>query len=78
MKVAISLPDPIFSAAEKLAQQLRVSRSQLYAQAIEEYLAKRQDTLVTERLNALYEVEQATVDPALSIAQSAAIGYETW
>jgi metal-responsive CopG/Arc/MetJ family transcriptional regulator len=78
MKVAISLPDPVFSAAERLAHRLRVSRSQLYAQAIEEYLGKRQDALITERLNALYGTEQASVDPALAAAQLQAIGHEAW
>ncbi len=78
MKVAISLPDPVFSAAEKLAQHMRVSRSQLYAQAIEEYLGKRQDTLITERLNALYASEHCPVDPAMAAAQLGAIGHEAW
>ena len=78
MKVAISLPDPVFSAAEKLAHRLRVSRSQLYAQAIEEYLGKRQDSLITERLNALYAADQEPVDPAMTAAQLGAIGHEAW
>ena len=78
MKVAISLPDPVFSAAEKLAHRLRVSRSQLYAQAIEEYLGKRQDSQITERLNALYAAGQEPVDPAMTAAQLGAIGHEAW
>lgn len=78
MKVAISLPDPVFSAAEKLAQRLRVSRSQLYAQALEEYLGKRQDVLVTERLNTVYATAQEPLDPALAAAQLEAIDREAW
>ena len=78
MKVAISLPDPVFSAAEKLALRLRVSRSQLYAQAIQEYLGKRQDSLVTEQLNAVYAAGQEPVDPALAAAQLGAIVHEAW
>lgn len=78
MKVAISLPDPVFCAAEKLAHRLRVSRSQLYAQAIEEYLGKRQDSLVTERLNSVYAAGQEPVDPALAAAQLGAINHAAW
>jgi predicted transcriptional regulator len=78
MKVAISLPDTVFSAAEKLAHRLRVSRSQLYAQAIEEYLGKRQDSLVTEQLNAVYAAEQEPIDPSLVAAQLRAIDHEAW
>jgi predicted transcriptional regulator len=78
MKVAISLPDPIFSAAEKLAGRLRVSRSQLYAQAVEEFVAKRQEALVTDQLNALYAVESAALDPLLDVAQRKSIRHEAW
>jgi predicted transcriptional regulator len=78
MKVAISLPDPIFSAAEALAHRLRVPRSKLYAQAIEEYLGKRQDALITEQLNAMYAPRQEPVDAALAVAQLEAIGHEAW
>lgn len=66
MKVAISLPGAVFSAAEKLAHRLRMSRNQLYAQAIEEYLGKRQDSLVTERLNIVYAAGRESVEPALA------------
>ncbi len=78
MKVAISLPDPVFSAAEKLADRLRVSRSQLYAQALEEYLGKRKDSLITERLNAVHGAGQESIDPRMAAAQLRAIGHEAW
>jgi predicted transcriptional regulator len=78
MKVAISLPDPIFSAAEKLASRLRVSRSQLYAQAVEEFVAKRQEALLTDQLNAVYAAESSSLDPLLDAAQHQAINRETW
>ena len=78
MKVAISLPDRVFSAAEKLAARMRVSRSQLYAQALEEYLARRQDSMVTEQLDAVYAVTQEPLDPAFDAAQRDAIDHEAW
>jgi metal-responsive CopG/Arc/MetJ family transcriptional regulator len=78
MKVAISLPDTLFSAAEKHAQHLRVSRSQLYAQALEEYLAKRQDARVTERLNAVHAQAPEPLDPVLAAAQLGTLGREAW
>jgi metal-responsive CopG/Arc/MetJ family transcriptional regulator len=77
MKIAISVPDPIFSAAERLASRLHVSRSQLYARALEEYLAKRQDGLITEQLNAVHG-EPDQVDPALAAAQLRSLGHEAW
>ncbi len=78
MKVAISLPDDIFASAEKLAHRMRVSRSQLYVQALEEYLAKREDSRVTEQLDAVYAAEPEPMDPALMAAQLGSIGREAW
>ena len=78
MKVAISLPDPVFSAAEQLAQRLRVSRSQLYARAIAEFLDKRQESLITQQLDAVYAANDSKLDPVLANAQIGAIGREAW
>jgi metal-responsive CopG/Arc/MetJ family transcriptional regulator len=78
MKVAISLPDPVFLAAERLARRLRVSRSQLYATALEEYVAEHDDARVTEQLDAVYEATQSTMDPALAAAQARALDDEAW
>jgi metal-responsive CopG/Arc/MetJ family transcriptional regulator len=54
MKVAISVPDRIYRAAERAARRLRVPRSQLYARAVAAYLAQEARENVTERLNAVY------------------------
>lgn len=78
MKVAISLPDPLFSAAEHLAEQLHVSRSQLYAQALAEYLERRQENVVRERLNAVYGLASEGVEPAMQKAQLKVLDNEAW
>jgi predicted transcriptional regulator len=54
MKVAISLPDPVFRAAEVLARKLRKSRSELYAEAIAAYVGSKGAKALTARLNAVY------------------------
>ena len=78
MKVAISLPDPVFQAAEHLAKRLKKPRSRLYAEAIAEYVGTHGSTAVTERLNAVYGVEASAVDPALGRAQSKSVSHEAW
>lgn len=78
MKVAISLPDPVFNAAEQLAEQLQVSRSQLYAKAISEYLEHVSAPAVTAKLNVVYDRESAAIDPAFALAQSSVLGNEAW
>ena len=54
MKTAISLPDELFDEADAVAYRTGVSRSQLYATALAEYLAKFREQDVTARLNAVY------------------------
>ena len=51
MKTAISLPDAIFQDAERLARRLKKSRSELYKEAVAEYVARHEPEAVTEALN---------------------------
>jgi metal-responsive CopG/Arc/MetJ family transcriptional regulator len=76
VKTAISLPDELFEAADELAGKLGVSRSQLYAQALSEYVAHHSESDVTQRLNAVYEQTTAELDPVLSEIQAHSIATE--
>jgi metal-responsive CopG/Arc/MetJ family transcriptional regulator len=78
MKVAISLPDPLFIAAEELAGHLHVSRSQLYSQALSEYLEQRHEAAITQKLNAVYGQGAEKVERAVMNAQLQVLGNETW
>jgi metal-responsive CopG/Arc/MetJ family transcriptional regulator len=51
MKTAVSLPERVFREAERFARRLRKSRSQLYAAAISEYLARHAPNDITESMN---------------------------
>ncbi|MGC4000932.1 MAG: ribbon-helix-helix protein, CopG family [Anaeromyxobacter sp.] len=51
MKTAISLPDAIFREAERLAKRLKKSRSELYKEAVAEYVARHEPEAVTEALD---------------------------
>jgi metal-responsive CopG/Arc/MetJ family transcriptional regulator len=72
MKVAISVPDPVFEAADRLAKQRHVPRSQLFSEALQEYL------LITTRLNEVYAVQDSVLDEHLAFAQFAATADEAW
>lgn len=78
MKIAISVPDPVFEAAEALARDLKVSRSELYSRALAAYLGTRGAAAVTEKLNAVYAAEPQQIDRALARAQSATLDDEAW
>jgi metal-responsive CopG/Arc/MetJ family transcriptional regulator len=78
MKVAISLPDPVFSAAERLAQELHVPRSKLYADAIAQYLERHGSSAVTAKLNAVYSQQASELEPEFARAQSSILSNEAW
>jgi metal-responsive CopG/Arc/MetJ family transcriptional regulator len=78
VKTAISLPDDLFRMAEAAARKLRMSRSQLYAAALAEFLERRRTSKITERLNTVYAKEQSGLDPALRAAQMRSLEREDW
>lgn len=75
MKTAISLPDPVFRSADRLAAQMGISRSELYCRAIKDLLARHEGTSVTEQLNTVYGAPGADdgLDPVLADLQSATL-----
>lgn len=75
MKTAISIPDPLFRSAERLAARLGISRSELYCRAVKDLLAQHDQAMVTSRLNEVYKTPGAksALDPALAAIQAAAI-----
>ena len=78
MKTAISLPDHLFRSGDSLAKRLGVSRSELYARALAEFVAKYKAERVTQRLNSVYAAEDSRIDPALANAQLKASPRESW
>lgn len=70
MKTAISIPDSVYESAEKLADRLGQSRSQLYTKALSTYIEKNQHKNVTKRLNEIYDAEGSGVDPVLASLQT--------
>ena len=51
MKTAVSIPDDVFQGAERLARTTRKSRSQLFSDALREYVARHAGDEVTEALD---------------------------
>lgn len=78
MKVAISLPDPVFDAAERLAKERRVPRSQLFSEALQEYVSRHGAEAVTAKLDEVYAVRDSALDESLAYAQNSSIDHEAW
>jgi metal-responsive CopG/Arc/MetJ family transcriptional regulator len=78
MKTAVSVPDSVFTAGERLAHRLGISRSRLYAEALKEFVAHHEEDQITKRLNEVYDQESSAVDPAISRIASRALPKESW
>jgi len=78
MKTAISLPDSLFEKAERLAANLGLNRSQLFARALEAFIERHDNEAVTDRLNQVYAVEQASFDEVNMEMQTQTLGDEGW
>jgi len=80
VKTAVSLPDPVFEPAERLADRLGVNRSRLYALALERYLDEA-DTEVdpmTAKLDEIYGRGQHEPDVFVAEAARRLVVDEHW
>ncbi len=78
MKVAVSIPDPLFKNAQNLARKLKKPRSKLYAEALDSYVKAHVPKAITENLNRVYSRIPSVVDPAFEKAQLETLSDETW
>jgi metal-responsive CopG/Arc/MetJ family transcriptional regulator len=78
MKTAISLPDPVFKQAEALAQQLGLSRSELYTKALQSYLKRYNRDQILLKLNQVYSRESSELDPVMAKMQFMSLPREDW
>ena len=78
MKTAVSIPDKIFRSADSLARRLGMSRSQLYATALADFLSRRGSQQGKERLDAIYGGEESTLDSNLIKVQIKSLPPEEW
>ena len=78
MKTAISIPDEVFEAADRTAKKLGVSRSELYATAVHEYVKRYRIENITSRLNEVYSSHDSSLDANIKLLQSKTIAKEDW
>jgi len=78
MKTAISIPDDVFEAADRTARKLGVSRSELYATAVHEFIERHRVEDVTARLNEVYASTSSDLDDQLYKMQSRLLAKESW
>ncbi|MDG2990057.1 hypothetical protein L3556_03785 [Candidatus Synechococcus calcipolaris G9] len=69
MKTAILFPDSIFEKAETLAQELGLSRSELYTKALQAYLKRYDRNQVLYKLKQVYSKESSDLDLVMARIQ---------
>jgi metal-responsive CopG/Arc/MetJ family transcriptional regulator len=78
MKIAISLPKDVFEKAERLAKKERKSRSQLYCEALREYVARHSPDEVTEALDQAIEQNGQPEERFVALASARTLARVEW
>lgn len=78
MKTAVSIPDDVFEAAERLARRLKKPRSVLYAEAVAQYLARHDPDTVTDAMNATCDAIGEETRDFTNAAARRALGRTEW
>ena len=84
VKVAVSIPEELYRQAEAAAEELKMPRSRVYAEALEEYLRRAENRRVSRVLDEVYsepDPDQAARMAAYKAAhrrQVARRGPEDW
>ena len=65
IKTAVSIRKPLFEQAEDLAHHMKVSRSRLFALALEDYIRRQQNRELLASLNAAYTDEPTPAEAAV-------------
>ena len=78
MKTAISIADNVFHKAEYYARRKKKSRSELYTEALSEYLARHDVDAVTEAMNKALEEAGESVDLFVQAASRRILKRTRW
>jgi metal-responsive CopG/Arc/MetJ family transcriptional regulator len=79
MKTAISIPDDVFEGAERLARRTKKSRSQLFSDAVKEYVARHAPDDVTDAMDRVCaELGRPAADKFVSAAARRVLERSEW
>jgi len=78
MKTAISIPDDIFKVADRLARRTKKSRSQLFSDAVREYVARHASDDITDAMNRVCAEVDPQADKFAAAAASRTLKRAEW
>jgi metal-responsive CopG/Arc/MetJ family transcriptional regulator len=78
VKITISIPDEVFEQAERLARRTKKSRSQLFSEALQEYVARHAPETVTEAMDRVCAEVGQEEDTCVSSAARCVLKRNEW
>jgi predicted transcriptional regulator len=78
MKTAVSIPNDVFEKAERLARRMKRSRSQLFSNAVEEYVDRHAPDRVTEAMDKVCAEIGTEPNPFVSAASRRVLENSEW
>lgn len=62
VKTAVSIQENLFERIEELARELKISRSQLFARAIEDFIRREENRRIAKEINEAYQGESDSAE----------------
>lgn len=78
MKTAVSIPDEVFARVERLARRAGKSRSEVFSEALREYVARHAPDEVTDAMNRVCEQVQPEGGPFVREAARRVLERTEW
>jgi hypothetical protein len=82
MRATVTIRDDLFEEADRVASRLGISRSRLYQAALESYLRRLNEDILTEQVNSLVERAGEPTDEAfrryIARAWKQSMGDDEW
>ena len=78
MKTAVSIPDDVFAATQRLARRTKRSRSRVFSDALREYLMRHSPDEITEAMNKVCAKIGEVNDPFVAAAARRILQRSQW
>lgn len=78
MKTAVSIPNDVFEGAERLARRTKKSRSQLFSDAVKEYVTRHAPEDVTDAMDEVCAQLGVTTDKFVSLTARGVLERSEW
>jgi hypothetical protein len=78
MHTDVSIPDDVYARAEAYLSRRSITRSELYAEALREYLARHHDDAIIEALDRVYGGSDCSPEPDILAVGVEALKRTEW